>query len=103
SGKAYLVYVEEKQMHSDSAVITNGQFTFSGKVNKPTRATLAIYPFVAGVAQSRSPDIIDIYLENGEIAIIGTDSISNAVLSGTSLNLDQHKLNRALTQVAAKE
>jgi len=102
-GKAYLVYGVEEQMHIDSAVITNGEFNFAGKVEKPIKATLAIDYSGGGIKQLRSPDVLSVYLENGEITIKGKDSISTATLSGTSLNADQNKLNNALAKVATKE
>lgn len=103
AAKAYLIYSDGAQRKVDSASVNQGKFTFTGVVSQPGDALLTIDHEGAGMSQLSSPDLLNLFLEGGAISIKGTDSIYNAVLSGTPLNDDRYKLNTSLAAVTAKE
>ncbi|MFB5945760.1 redoxin domain-containing protein [Albibacterium profundi] len=100
--KAYLLYSNEGERITDSATIENGTFTFSGTVNEPTSATLAIDPDGVGMSQLRDPDRTTLYLEDGTITLKADSLVAEAELGGTPLNVDQKKMNVRLDEVNAK-
>src|SRR5690606_18388303 len=103
TAKAYLIYSDGAQRKIDSTSINQGKFTFAGVVSQPGEALLTVDHKGVGMSQLSSPDLLNLFLEGGEISIKGTDSIYNAVLSGTPLNNDRYKLNSSLAAVTAKE
>lgn len=103
TAKAYLIYSDGSQRKIDSTSISQGKFTFAGVVSQPGDAILTIDHKGVGMSQLSSPDLLNLFLESGTISIKGTDSIYNAVLSGTPLNDDRYKLNASLAAVTAKE
>lgn len=103
TAKAYLIYSDGAQRKIDSTSINQGKFTFGGVVSQPGEALLTVDHKGVGMSQLSSPDLLNLFLEGGEISIKGTDSIYNAVLSGTPLNNDRYKLNSSLAAVTAKE
>ncbi len=103
TAKAYLIYSDGAQRKIDSTSINQGKFTFAGVVSQPGEALLTIDHKGVGMSQLSSPDLLNLFLEDGAISIKGTDSIYNAVLSGTPLNNDRYKLNSSLAAVTAKE
>lgn len=100
--KAYLVYADAGNRVIDSASITDGRFTFSGSVSQATLANLAIDHQGLGIHQLQSPDLVNIYLEAGNVKVIAADSLSNAEVSGTALNADQQKLTNSIKPVVDK-
>lgn len=101
--KAYMSYHVEGGNQLDSSEVTNGAFTFTGSVEDPLSAVLVLAHEGEPVMELESPDILPIYLEQGEINIQSADSLSNATLSGTPLNEDQAVLNKALSTVKGDE
>lgn len=97
--KAYIVYTDNGNRVLDSANIEEGAFTFTGTVSEPTLANLAIDHEGVGVQQLTNPDLVNIYLEKGQIEVKSPDSLSNATLSGTNLNVDQQKLANSVKPV----
>lgn len=100
--KAFLLYANEGERVTDSATIENGAFTFSGMVNEPVSATLAIDPSGAGMDQLQDPDRATLYLEEGTIVLKADSLIADAELSGTPLNVDQNKMNENLSEIKIK-
>lgn len=103
TAKAYLIYSDGSQRKIDSTTVNQGKFTFSGVVSQSGDAILTIDHQGVGMSQLSSPDILNLFLEKGTIIVKGTDSVYNAVLSGTQMNEDRYKLNSALAAVTAKE
>ncbi|QNL50692.1 AhpC/TSA family protein [Olivibacter sp. SDN3] len=101
--KAYISYRVEGENQLDSSEVANGDFTFTGSVEDPLSAVLVLAHEGEPVMELESPDILPIYLEQGEINIQSADSLSNATLSGTPLNDDQAVLNKALSTVKGDE
>ncbi|HEY1025027.1 MAG TPA: TlpA disulfide reductase family protein [Sphingobacteriaceae bacterium] len=103
--KAYLLYRTETASITDSAVLKNGVFEFKGHVTAPARATLVLDAKGSGwtnVRKQRTADVLNLYLEKGEITISGKDSVSTAKITGSPLNADYSRLQVALEPVKAK-
>ena len=111
--KAFLVYRLGANDVTDSATITNGAFTFSGVVMNPVNASLFIdykgIGFAKYVAQnfpdggpSKTADLLNFYIEKGDITITSADSVANAVVSGSATNEDNKKLKAQLKVIIDK-
>jgi peroxiredoxin len=85
TAKAYVRYVVGNTGHSDSSLIQNGRFTITGSVDEPQHAWLFI---------DRSS--IRFYIEPGTISVTSPDSIQNAVVGGSPMNIDNQKLKKKL-------
>jgi len=91
--KVFMIYNNEGQRVIDSAVVNAGAFELKGSVNNTEQAILVFDHEGVGLMGITSPDMIQIYLEKGDILINAADSLGNAELAGTSLNVDQQRLN----------
>jgi peroxiredoxin len=111
--KAFLVYQLGANNVTDSAVINNGVFTFTGVVMTPVNASLFIdykgVGFAKYIAQnfpdggpSKTADMLNFYIEKGDIAINSADSASKAIVSGSQTNDDNNKLKGQLKVVMDK-
>jgi peroxiredoxin len=102
--KVFLHYRLGNTQVTDSATLTNGDFEFHGSVNEPIAANLFLkHPADALNSRRRTrPDIFTIYLENKELTLSSTDSISNAIIKGSTLNEENAKLNTLLKPAVAK-
>lgn len=89
--KAYLYYgLSNKPV--DSAIITNGSFTFSGQVNSVIQASVAIKHTRIPARLDTDADIIDFLIDAGTTKLVSaTDSIKYAVLRGAKVNEDYAK------------
>ncbi len=95
SAKISLVYQETRNI-IDTTKVQNGQFSFKGVVNEPIMANLMIR-YKAKDHNYYVTDLIDIYLEQGQILVFGNgDSIAKTKVTGTKLNMDNEKLKIAL-------
>ncbi|WP_202913671.1 TlpA disulfide reductase family protein [Pararcticibacter amylolyticus] len=101
TAKAYLYYQTGKGATTDSAVIKNGTFAFSGTLNEPLSSYLIINPNGTGIRQ-RGLAMIPLYLENGKITVSSKDSLQNAKVSGGPVNADNAVLNNLLKPVNEK-
>ncbi len=88
---AYLTYRDAGKEINDSTAVSNGSFTFSGKVNVPVMAGLRIRQGDASASSGRA-DYLGFYLENSEIIISSADSLRNAVVRGSQTNEEQRIL-----------
>ncbi|MBD2753211.1 TlpA disulfide reductase family protein [Spirosoma validum] len=100
--KAYLRYMDNGTAKMDSAQIQNGQFTFKGTLNEAMQATLFVDKLGTGFSRSRPIAATGIYLEPGMITVNSPDSLENAVISGTPLNIDNQKLTTMLRPTTDK-
>lgn len=91
--KAYLRYMKSGTAQLDSAQIKNGLFSFKGRLENPTQATLFVDKLGTGFSRSRPIAASSLYLEPGTIMVDSADSLDNAVASGTPLNTDYQKLS----------
>lgn len=92
--KVYLIYSADGKNVTDSAMVTNGNFMFKGTLDKPVRANmfLNMNPYVTRPAQGITLDFLPLYVEPGNLKITASDSLKNATISGSQLNVDNKKL-----------
>lgn len=106
----YLLYNLGANKVVDSAVVVNGNFTFSGQVLSPVSATLVVDPLGTGfekfsakydhaAATTKLPDFLNFYLSNDTLNVTGTDSLNKAVISNSPINDDYKKLIALLLPV----
>ncbi|TSD62968.1 AhpC/TSA family protein [Inquilinus sp. KBS0705] len=112
--KAYLVYnLGGANNVTDSATFNNGTFTFSGLVMNPVSASLFVdykgLTFGKYVAAnfpdggpSKTADMLNFYIEKGDINITSPDSAVKAVVTGSKTNEENNILKAALKPVLDK-
>lgn len=89
AAKAYLVTLKGRKFEeTDSAIVKNGKFIFTGNVTEPQRAILVIKR-----SSPRQADQQGFYLENSKITFTGTDSIKNAVVKGSVSDREDRELS----------
>jgi peroxiredoxin len=95
--KVYLQYRSGGKSNTDSVVLTNGKFQFSGSIGKdPVFAYLTFNSKGSGMNYH---DYKALYLESGTITVTGGDSLSKAKVEGTKANEDNNRYNLALKAV----
>lgn len=92
----YLQYPLNGEWKSDSAVVNEGKYSFSGKLNEPAQARIRV-KYKAGengtkVAMSGPRDIATVFIQPGKINVTAVDSFSNITVKGSSV----HKAYAAL-------
>jgi len=91
--KAYLAYQVGATKVIDSAVITNGSFSFTGKILNPTNASLLLDHKGTGLIKTDSTaDVLNFYVEKGELSLTSPDSAYKAVITGSKINEDSKRL-----------
>ena len=102
--KIYLVFAENGQRTTDSAMVKNGTFEFKGKVNAPTMGNLFsnVNPYKKG-AQTLNMDYTSLFIEPGTITVKSVDSLKSSVVGGTSTNVDNTKLKVMLQALTEQE
>ncbi|HZW69454.1 MAG TPA: DUF4369 domain-containing protein, partial [Hanamia sp.] len=85
--KVYLYYSKAGERMTDSTNLKDGQFTFTENVAEPSLATLVVR-FDAKDSVTRRPDGMQFYIEPGNIKINATDSLQNAMVSGSESQKD---------------
>jgi peroxiredoxin len=101
--RAYLIYQLGANRVIDSAEITAGSFDFKGNILNPTPAIIVIDPFGKGLDKlDTSADNLNFYIDKGEIAITGKDSIARAQVTGSKINDDNKKLMAQLKPIMEK-
>ena len=97
--KAYLMYAAEGKRVTDSVVLKNGEFTFSGTVKSPVSATVALSYGPSAPRAATQGEAVRIYLEKGDILIQSKDSMRNATVKGGLNNADNTELNNLMKDV----
>jgi len=101
--RAYLAYQLGANKYVDSAVVTNGSFTFTGRLLNPTNASLLLDHTGAGLARVDSTaDVLNLYLEKGEITLTSPDSVKKAQITGSKINDDSKRLVAQLKPIMDK-
>ncbi len=101
--KAYLLRRVNGQNSVDSVALMSGIFEFKGAGDGPTQALLILDHTGVGLnSLGRGADVLNLYLENGNIFINGTDSVKKAKITGSKLNDDNAKLAAAIKPVMDK-
>jgi len=98
--RAYLLYQLGANKVIDSALITNGSFEFKGNIINPTNAYLVLDRKGIGFARLDSTaDVLNFFIDKGEIAVNSDDSLSKAKITGSQINDDNKKLLAQLKPV----
>lgn len=100
--KAYLVLLKNNAWKEvDSTAIKNGRFQFTGSVDEPQSAIIAIRR--NGAADSgRQRDTQGFFIENAKITITGTDSIGNAKITGSVADRENREREALMKPVTAR-
>jgi hypothetical protein len=101
--RAYLAYQLGANKYVDSAIVTDGSFTFKGNLLNPTNASLLMDHTGIGLARVDSTaDVLNFYLEKGEISISSPDSVKNGQVTGSKINDDSKRLIAQLKPIVDK-
>ena len=101
--KAYVAYQVGSNKMIDSAIITNGSFVINGRLLNPTSASLLIDHKGTGLERVDSTaDVLNFYLEKGEITVNSADSAKKAQVSGSKINDDSKRLIAQLKPIMDK-
>lgn len=101
--RVYLAYRVGANKEIDSAMLDNGSFLLTGKILNPTGASLLLDHTGAGIAHADSTaDVLNFYLEPGQINVTGKDSVASAQVTGSKINDDNKKLMAMLAPVMKK-
>jgi len=93
--RALLSFRTGGKIVSDSTTVTNGAFTFSGQVPDITQARL----IVKYATNPKKPDALMIYLVNGTTLVNSTDSLAEATVTGTKINIDAQEYAKFMQPV----
>lgn len=97
--RAYLLYQLGANRVIDSVTMSNGDFTFTGKIVNPENAFIIIDPKGVDFSQLDSTaDVLNLYIDKGQTAVNSPDSVAKAKITGSQINTDYKKLT---TQLAA--
>lgn len=102
NNKVMLLRMEPGRMRFDTVDVVNGKFTLTGAAS-PQRAQLYLLHNGVMPGDIGHADRLAVYLETGEIAVKGTDSLKNATIGGTKANEDQQVLAALLKPFDAAE
>ena len=102
--RAYLIYQPGANRVIDSAVITNGAFTFKGNIINPVNAFIVIDHKGVGFTRlsDSTADVLNLYLEKGSFSVNSPDSASKARITGSPINDDYKKLMAQLKPITEK-
>jgi peroxiredoxin len=95
--RAYLLYQLGANKVIDSAEITNGEFSFNGKLFYPENAYLVIdHKHVGMTKLGPTPDVLNFYLEPGILSVSGKDSAATATITESKINEENAALQLSL-------
>ncbi|WP_461790662.1 redoxin domain-containing protein [Pedobacter sp.] len=96
----FLSYKEEGRNVFQTVTASNGKFTFTGLIRTPVKANLY---------RNQNPkyadfinDWVEVYIEPGIIKVNSSDTLSNAIVSGTPLNTTLQLLQNRLSSLKEK-
>lgn len=93
-----LTYADSSEnVVTDSAILKNGRFYFSGSIACPVRASLTLY-HQGGSLNKGQPDIRTLYLDRDPVTVTSNDSVKNAIVQGSKLNQQYSNILAALQQ-----
>lgn len=96
--KAYLVTLQNRAWkETDSVVIKDGQFRFTGKVDEPQNALIVIKR-----SAGKQTDNLSFYLENSKITFTGKNSIEGATVTGSMSDRENRELSAMITPFTNK-
>ena len=94
----YLSYTRDGKSVIDSTKLKNGAFAFKGDIKDPIRASVYRKP----ADKKAKRDFLSIYLEPANIKLEATDSLKNALISGSEVNADNEELKKLTKPVQDK-
>ncbi|MVN90274.1 TlpA disulfide reductase family protein [Mucilaginibacter aquatilis] len=101
--RVYLLYQQGQGKQLDSTTLVDGAFQFTGKVANPVSAMLIVDHRGVGFAGiSKTDDVLNLYLEKGNIYLAATDSVSKGKITGSEINKDNEELNTTLAPLYAR-
>ncbi len=105
--KIYFDHMEGSTGHSDSAVLVDGKFSFSGKLDGPGAVRMVFAPKGDGKEKAiYTGQAIYFYIGKEHIRIESKDSLTNAVISGSPVDAAYNAYNKyiggSIMQVSAK-
>jgi len=103
--KVYLIYQNGEASVTDSALISNGNFSFQGAISEPGSGVMIMDPKGVGLDSLKStlqPDVLMIYVDKGEYSIESKDSLSTASIKGSKANTENKILNGRLKDLSAQ-
>ncbi|MBV9988763.1 MAG: AhpC/TSA family protein [Chitinophagaceae bacterium] len=104
--KVLIYYRADSKNISDSVEPVNGAYTFTGKIDEPTQATLlAKYAMPADgkpVRPVSGRDFATVFLEPGTIQISSVDSFGNVTVKGSKANDEYIKLTNLMKPLNAQ-
>ncbi len=91
--KIYLMYADAGKRITDSAVVNQGTFEFKGKISSPVSASLInnVSPAKMRSVNSKTLDLLAIYVEPGNMVLKSADSLKSAVFESGNVNKDNAK------------
>ena len=101
--KVYLSYRNGDDRISDSAVLKNGKFAFSGNLIEPSQASLRLRLKPKEGKKGSRMDGMQIFLEPGNIQIKAKDSLKFAEVSGSKSQKEYEAFNDLLTPYVKQE
>jgi peroxiredoxin len=102
--KIYLQYVDNNEIITQSDVLKDGRFLFSGEINTPTNGRLVIIPDGTPINDRQSYEqSIPLIISNEKININSDGEIANAIITGSPLNDDFKKLKEQLSAIEDKK
>jgi peroxiredoxin len=85
--KAYLLYKDNEKLVSDSAILVNGSFRFTGTVSEPIMARLHIdHTGREGSSYNASSDMNIVMLAKGIITLVAKDSLKRSTFPDSKTN-----------------
>jgi peroxiredoxin len=101
--RAYLIYQYGSNKVIDSAIITAGDYNFTGQIVNPSNAIMVIDHDGVGFDKlNDKADILRFYIDKGDFSITSPDSVSKAKITGSRINDENIKLNALLAPLQAK-
>jgi peroxiredoxin len=106
--KAYLLYQLGATKVIDSAQISDGTFSFNGRVLYPESALLVLDHDGKGIARilasqssgkANAMDALNFYADKGILMVDGKDSVATAKISGSTINTESDELKASLAPI----
>ena len=88
--KVYLSYKDNGHRKLDSADVVKGVFKFNGSVSEAVKGNLVFSPDGKPLRQLQNPDLTEVYLSKGVIAVTGTN-LKSAKVAGNAINTEYAK------------
>ena len=89
-GPVVLMYRQQNNLLQDTAQVQQGKFHFEGQLQAPARMTV----YSIAEEQGRTKDNIAFYLDQGNLELQGTDSLTHARIKGSRLTEEGLLLDR---------